>query len=159
MIKKVLQGGGFWVFLVSVVSCLDAAEYTWDKGAGTLDWNDPVNWSSNTKPGATDTASFTATGLTSGDVVLLGTNQTIGTFRLNGSPSITISGGGLYSLTLNNGRIQGNDSNPTVTHTLDVPIVLGASGSFQAQGGYGQGPRQSASQLSRWRDSQDHGKS
>ena len=137
MIKKVLQGGGFWVFLVSMVSCLDAAEYTWDKGAGTLDWNDPVNWSSNTKPGATDTASFTATGLTSGDVVLLGTNQTIGTFRLNGSPSITISGGGLYSLTLNNGRIQGNDSNPTVTHTLDVPIVLGTSGSFQAQGGYG----------------------
>ena len=137
MIKHMVQGGGFWVFLVSMASSLDAAEYTWDKGAGTFDWNDPVNWSSNTKPGTNDTASFTGTGIVSNDVVLLGANQTIGTFRINGSPSLTVNGGGLYSLTLNNGRIQGNDSNPTGTHTFDAPIVLGAAGSFQAQGGYG----------------------
>lgn len=56
---------------------------TWDGGpsphTGTS-WNDPVNWVGDVKPGADDTAAFSAnknTGLTSGKVISLGAPQSI----------------------------------------------------------------------------------
>lgn len=121
--------------LVFAAMRLVATEYTWDKGAGTLDWSNAANWSGDTKPGSADTATFAAAGLTAGDTVTLGADQTIGTLRLNGTPGIVLGGDG-FNLTLANGRIQGTDANPTVVNTVAAPVVLGANGSFQAQGSY-----------------------
>lgn len=125
------------VVFASAAARTNAVERTWDKGAATLDWNDPVNWSGDGRPVAGDTATFAAAGLTSGDTVTLGADQTIGTLRINGAPSMAVSGGGSFGLTLANGRIQGGEASGTPTHTVDAPIVLGANGSFQAYGGYG----------------------
>ena len=117
---------------------LHATEYIWDKGAGTLDWNDPVNWTSDTKPGTADTARFDATGLVTGDTVLLGANQTISTLNLNAPPNtFSISGGGSYGLTLTSGYIKGTDGGPVRSLTIDAPVALGAEGYFEGYGGYG----------------------
>jgi hypothetical protein len=128
-----------WSLTLALSStALSAVEYTWDKGAGTLDWNTPANWTSDTKPVAGDTATFAAAGLAAGDTVTLGADQAIGTLRINNAPSITVGGGGTYGLALGNGRIQGAEASGAPTHhTVDAPIVLGTNGSFQAYGSYG----------------------
>ena len=133
MTNKVFRITGYLVVLLSIVTSLSAAEYTWDKGAGTLDWNDPVNWSSNTKPGTNDTANFTATGIASGDTLLLGADQTVGTLKFGGAPTLTIGEGG-YSLTLLYGNMLGGYTSNARTTTIASPLVLGTNGFFTGYG-------------------------
>jgi hypothetical protein len=121
-----------------VIGTAQAVTRTWDKGANSLNWNDPVNWSNDTKPGASDTASFTSAGVASGDTVLLGANQTNGTLTVGSSaPTFTISGGGSYSLTLVTGKITGGYVTPSRHTTFDAPVILGTNGAFEAYGTYG----------------------
>ncbi|MDW8309436.1 MAG: autotransporter-associated beta strand repeat-containing protein [Verrucomicrobiales bacterium] len=57
-----MNGKGFSERLVVVVCLLSApvraAEYHWDNGAGNGLWNDPLNWSANIAPTASDGAWF-----------------------------------------------------------------------------------------------------
>jgi hypothetical protein len=135
MINNVIRSMILSVFFEA--TCF-AAEYTWDKGAGTLDWNDPVNWSSDTKPGTADTATFDWSGLASGNTVTLGADQTIGTLYLKGMPNtITIGGGSLYGLTLSDGYVKGSDAGANSTYLyIDAPVILGAEGVIEGYGGY-----------------------
>ena len=140
MTNNVWRIMGYLVVLLSTVASLSAAEYTWDKDAGTLDWNDPVNWSSNTKPGTNDTAYFTATGITSGDTVLLGADQTVGTLKFGGKVlTITIGSTNLpHSLTLKTGTIaDGGYWGTNRQTTIAAPLILGTNGSFAGYGTFG----------------------
>lgn len=140
MTNKVLRIYGYIAVLAATAASLGAVEYTWDKGAGTLDWNDPVNWSSDTKPGINDIATFTATGITAGNTVLLGADQTIGSLKFNSSvPTITIGDASLpHSLTLKTGVIaDGGYWNFVRTTTIAAPLILGANGAFAGYGTYG----------------------
>src|SRR4051812_6669007 len=60
-----------------------AATRTWDGGASTLSFNDPANWSADTKPGTTDTAVFTDAGFgADADYAIdLGGDQTVRVLR------------------------------------------------------------------------------
>ena len=119
--------------LAATAVTLHAAEYTWDKGAATLDWNDPVNWSSDTKPGTADTAKFTSTGIAANDVVALGANQVVNILTHNAGNNFTI-GEGSYSLTLLSGKIQGGYTGSARITSINAPIILGATGDFVGYG-------------------------
>ncbi len=82
-----------WLFLLAVlcVFALEtrAADITWDGGAGTLNWEDADNWSSNSVPTATDTAVFAAV-VPGGPVVWTGVTP-VGGLRVSNGAVTSVS--------------------------------------------------------------------
>lgn len=78
---------------------LSAASYTFDNGAGTLNWADANNWSSNVIPGTADTATVGSgynTTVNTAFTVISGNVREAATINVNtgGSLAFTQSGGG-----------------------------------------------------------------
>ena len=137
-----------------VVLTTSGQEITWDGGAGTLNWNDANNWSTNTLPGTNDVVIIdiagTNTVTSSGTVSIrsLTSNETLaitnGTFtianasQLNGG--LTLAGGTLTAsgaITVNNtldwtsGTINGSGTT-TVTNTATLAISGGGGKSLDS---------------------------
>jgi len=101
------------------------SQYVWDNGAGDYSWDNPVNWSSDTKPGANDEAAFTGVGTlrnVAATHIKLNANQTIyDLYAKQTTDSLYILGTGGYSLTL----IGGDITSLKGRMNLQCPIYLG----------------------------------
>ncbi|MFO0869119.1 MAG: LamG-like jellyroll fold domain-containing protein [Pirellulales bacterium] len=115
------------------------AVVAWDGGAGTLNWGDANNWSTNTLPGATDDVTIDIAGTnlvtSSGNVSIksLTSNETVsvvaGTFTLGGNSQ------GSGTLEVAGGTLTFNGANWTNTQTLSVTSgTLNLSNTFTAAG-------------------------
>ena len=87
---------------------------TWDRGAGTNNWGDGLNWSTDTVPGAADSVLFNNSTLTGAQTISLG-----------GTRSVT-------NVTFNTAAVVA--PTPTNTYLLSAG-VLNFSGQFLNQGG------------------------
>ena len=129
--------------VLSATGATQAANVTWDKGAGTLNWADAVNWSSDKLPKTTDVAQFFAAGISAGDVINAGGNVAIQQLQLgNGTATndppnftlanvpgskITVSGGGTGNLLA---IVKGTATTGVVTIASDLefnPSVAGVT--------------------------------
>src|SRR5438046_1393903 len=72
--------GRQWALAAAAAAGL--GDRTWDRGAGTNNWNDAANWNPDSVPGSSDAAIFTDTG--AGTVDLNGVSQPPGSGSLLG---------------------------------------------------------------------------
>ncbi|MGD0517021.1 MAG: hypothetical protein ABSA26_05745, partial [Thermoguttaceae bacterium] len=98
---------------------------SWTKGAGTLTWSNSANWSSGVVPDSTYNVTFTSTGISSGDTIVLGGNRTINALTIDSTVDFTI-GGSSGSLTLNGGYIT-RSTTTSGTQTISRPLTVGAN--------------------------------
>jgi len=114
--------------VLAIAGMSQATQYTWDGGAlDNNSWNNPVNWSSDTKPVSGDTAVFSTTPSLPTRNVFLDADQTIDNLtQTAGRAHINtkrVSADPLYTLTINSGDItQASASGRLV---LNCPIYLG----------------------------------
>jgi autotransporter-associated beta strand protein len=98
---------------------------TWNKGAGTLNWSDAANWTLSAVPDSNYSITFTNTGISGGDTIVLGGDRTINAISINSTVNFTI-GGGAGILTLNGGYIT-RSTTSSGTQTISRPLVVGAN--------------------------------
>ncbi|MGD0656275.1 MAG: autotransporter-associated beta strand repeat-containing protein [Thermoguttaceae bacterium] len=98
---------------------------TWTKGAGTLTWTDTANWNPGVVPGSNYNVSFTNTGISSGDTIVLGGDRTINALTIDSTTDFTI-GGTSGTLTLNGGYIT-RSTTSAGTQTISRPLTVGAN--------------------------------
>src|SRR3954451_3063348 len=68
---------------MAIMATSASADRTWDRGAGTSNWNDAANWNPDGVPSSADAAIFTDTG--AGTVDLNGISQPPGSGSLLGA--------------------------------------------------------------------------
>ena len=98
---------------------------SWTKGAATLNWSDTPNWSPSGLPDPTWNVSFSTSGLTTGDTINLGGNQTINSLSIDSTASFTI-GGSSGTLNLDSGYITRSTAS-SGTQTIARPLVVGSN--------------------------------
>jgi autotransporter-associated beta strand protein len=98
---------------------------TWTKGAGTLNWGNAANWSSGILPDSSYNITFTSTGISSGDTIVLGGDRTINALTIDSTTDFTI-GGSSGTLTLNGGYIT-RSTTSSGTQTISRPLTVGAN--------------------------------
>ncbi|MGA2062473.1 MAG: autotransporter-associated beta strand repeat-containing protein [Thermoguttaceae bacterium] len=98
---------------------------SWTKGAGTLTWGTATNWSSGAVPDSTYNVTFSSTGISSGDTIVLGASRTINALTIDSTVNFTI-GGGSGALTLNSGYITRTTAS-SGTQTIAQPLTVGAN--------------------------------
>lgn len=122
---------------------LKSATYTWDGGPGATgtNWNDAVNWTSDTKPGSSDTANVSSSALASGKVIALGAPQVIdhllypqwGSFGVFTIGTATdVAAGNTLTLT----RVSRGTNTPSNEQTIEANIVLAADSTWDMLIGY-----------------------
>ena len=136
--KRLIAGT---VAMLPWLSLLWAGTITWDGGpSGTgTNWNDAVNWGGDIKPGASDGARLSATGTSSGKVLMLGASQLIDLLAIDGftyaltigSAADAASG---FDLTLNHVY---RNSNMNGIQTLAADLVLATNSVWDIANGYG----------------------
>ncbi len=120
-----------------------AANVTWDKGAGTLNWADAANWSTDVLPGTGDVAQLFAAGISAGDVINVGGNVAIQQLQLgnnnvaNNPPDFTLANVPGSKITLRGGGagnllaiVKGTQTTGVVTIASDLefnPSVAGVT--------------------------------
>ena len=120
-----------------------AGTYTWDGGpTGTgLSWNVAANWSTDTKPGAADTANMSYSGLTGGKVITLDAPQTIDTlyypaygafndFTIGNAADVAAGN----TLTLK--KVTRASNTPSIDQTIAANVVLAANSTWDLTIGY-----------------------
>jgi autotransporter-associated beta strand protein len=105
---------------------------TWSKGGSSVAWSNGANWGPAGVPTSTCDATFTNAGLTDGDVVNLGGDQTANSVIIDGSKSFTLGGTG-GKLTLANGYLSRSAAS-SGTQTIACPVVLGANAVWDIDG-------------------------
>src|SRR5471032_86731 len=104
-----------------------SAQVIWDAGAGTGNWVDANNWSTNTVPLATDAIQFAGSLQTT---IATGANRTLSTLAFNaGASAFTINSN---TLTINGGSVTNNSSN---LQTVASAITQGAATTYSAASG------------------------
>jgi hypothetical protein len=105
---------------------------TWTKGAGTLQWGTAGNWAPSSVPDSTKTASFTNTGLSPGDTIILGGNRSVGSLLFDTTTNFTI-GGTSGTLSLATGGLT-RTAGSSGTQTIARPVALGANAVWEIAG-------------------------
>ena len=118
------------------------ADVTWTNKVGDLNWGTAANWTNNVVPGTGDRAVFVGNTYASNSVIHLGADRTVRELRFASSaPQLTLTGDGLYSLTLTNGNISTDGSGFGKTYATNLllacDVILGASGVWQHLANYG----------------------
>ncbi len=98
---------------------------SWTKGAGTLNWGNATNWSSGTVPDSNYNVTFSSTGISSGDTIVLGGDRTVNALTIDSTVNFTI-GGGSGTLTLNSGYITRTTAS-SGTQTIAQPLTISAN--------------------------------
>ena len=103
--------------------------YVWTGAAGNNSWSGITsgitNWSPNTLPPVTQSIAFTNTTLF--PTVNLQTDRVINDVTFGGTQGYNLTGGTLY---VTSGAIAVNGGASAATHTVSVPLTLGAQGAF-----------------------------
>ncbi|MGA2060803.1 MAG: hypothetical protein ABSG67_10010, partial [Thermoguttaceae bacterium] len=95
----------------------------WNNGTGTLQWGASDNWNPSGMPDATMTAQFTDLGLSSGNIIDLGGDRSVGGLLFDTDTNFTI-GGTSGALTIGSaGLVRTADSSNT--QTITRPLNLG----------------------------------
>lgn len=135
--------------LLAAFTCTRAATVTWDAGGDGSSWHDPVNWSGDTLPGASDDVAITAAGaevtFSTGEVTVQSLNCPR-TLRLTGG-TLTVTGDASFSdgaLRLSGGNFAGTAVlvNGTLdlsgTETTPATFILRAASQFSGNISTGQ---------------------
>jgi hypothetical protein len=127
----------FFTVLFFSMICLQTesvlAQVIWDGGAGTLNWSDPDNWDPDGLPTASDEVTIGSSGNVvvqtgeSFDVKSL--TLTSSTLSINTGGQLTISVGGTYAFTLNNGTFNNNGS-LSITNCTNGIRLMGTTSSL-----------------------------
>lgn len=104
---------------------LTAATITWDGGAGTTNWLDAMNWSSDLIPTALDDVDL------DGNTVTLASNTTVQRVYAGGSSNLTINTGVILTITGFTGGDDGlevqNSATVTNNGTIAISNITGSS--------------------------------
>lgn len=93
------------------------AQVTWDGGAGTTNWEDATNWSTDMLPTSADQV------VIDGSSVMLSSATTIQKLNINGSGALTVSSAG--ALTVDG--FAGNDDGLEINNSASLMVDLGGS--------------------------------
>ena len=113
------------VAVAAGLAAVASAQTIWDGGAGTGNWGDAVNWSTNTVPAASTAIQFAGTVQTT---VNTQSNRTLTTLTFN-------AGADPFTINSNTLTLTGITNTSAATQTINSAIQLAANTTFTATGG------------------------
>jgi autotransporter-associated beta strand protein len=97
----------------------------WTKAGGNLNWSNANNWNASGAPTTANNVNFTNAGLSSGDTIILGGDETVNALSIDSQTPFTI-GGGSGTLNLSGGYITRSAAS-TGTQTIAQPLTVGSN--------------------------------
>jgi len=97
----------------------------WDGEGINGNWGTAANWSANTEPTSSDTATF-YTGSGSGTSITLDADKSVLGVLFNSQADLALTFGGSYGLTIGTGGL-GLDASSGAAHTIGNAVVLGGN--------------------------------